>query len=89
MFRLITGPLPGRFSASIAEKLILKLSFHPYAMKMFTMVPGILITDKMEIGEDVIKRALNAMLWVLEPYLEESILDYPCPNDFGQAGAPD
>jgi len=29
------------------------------------------------INEDIIERALNAMLWVLEPYLEESILDHP------------
>jgi len=29
------------------------------------------------INEDIIERALNAMLWVLEPYLDESILDKP------------
>jgi hypothetical protein len=29
----------------------------------------------MYINEDVIERALNAMSWVLDPYLDESILD--------------
>jgi len=31
----------------------------------------------MYINEDIIERALNAMSWVLEPYLDESILDKP------------
>jgi len=29
----------------------------------------------MKINEDVIERALNALIWVLKPYLDESIID--------------
>lgn len=85
-----TGHPPGKSSASIAEMMISWPSCHQPAMKMFIMAPEIpsvvnihALTHShikslvMEISEDVIERTLNTMLWVLEPYLEESILDQP------------